>query len=94
MPSQIGVRRVAGWGFVGPSRYGDGARALANRPAIILADEPAGNLDRKTGKRIVDLRRRLVVEKLAIVILLTHDLSVAARADRTLDMQDGRLMAG
>ena len=67
------------------------ARALANDPPIVLGDEPTGNLDSKTGKRIVDLLYGLSREG-RTVIVATHSASVAARADMVLEMEDGKLM--
>ena len=67
------------------------ARALANDPAIILADEPTGNLDSKTGKRIVDLLYNLTYEG-RTVIVATHSAAVAARADMVLEMEDGKVI--
>ena len=67
------------------------ARALANDPAIILADEPTGNLDTATGKGIVNLLRRLVDERHKTVIVVTHDESVAQSADKRFHIQDGRI---
>jgi len=66
------------------------ARALANAPAIILADEPTGNLDSKTGSRIVELLRSLTQEG-GTVIVATHDADIAARADIVLEMKDGKI---
>jgi len=66
------------------------ARALINSPALILADEPTGNLDAQAGKEILDIFRRLMAEGRTIV-LITHDTSVAACADRTLVLDDGRI---
>ena len=68
------------------------ARALILEPAILLADEPTGNLDSKTGEEIVDTLEALHHEGLTIV-LVTHDPSVAARAHRLLRMHDGRIIA-
>jgi putative ABC transport system ATP-binding protein len=67
------------------------ARALINNPAILLADEPTGNLDSDTGRKIVDLLSRLNGEKELSLVLVTHDDSVAARAGRILYMKDGSL---
>ena len=67
------------------------ARALILEPAILLADEPTGNLDSKTGEEIVDTLEALHHEGLTIV-LVTHDPSVAARAHRLLRMRDGRII--
>ena len=67
------------------------ARALINDPAVIFADEPTGNLDSKAGGAIIDLLLALVREKHKTLLVVTHDLSMAARGDRTLEMRDGRL---
>jgi len=69
------------------------ARALANDPAILLADEPTANLDSKTGRRIVELLRSLR-DANRTVIIATHDEAIAAKADLVLEMSDGRLVAG
>ncbi len=69
------------------------ARALANRPAIVLADEPTGNLDQTTGKEIVELLRGLCDENQVTVIAATHDPKMIDVSDRTLDIQDGMLVA-
>jgi putative ABC transport system ATP-binding protein len=66
------------------------ARALANAPAIILADEPTGNLDSKTSTRIVELLHSLIQEG-RTVIVATHDADIAARADMVLEMKDGKV---
>jgi putative ABC transport system ATP-binding protein len=67
------------------------ARALANQPAILLADEPTGRLDSTTGRRILDLLEQLKRERGLTIILVTHDPLVAARADRIVRMLDGRI---
>lgn len=67
------------------------ARALVNEPAIILADEPTGNLDSKSGKEIMDTFDRLNQEGLT-VILVTHDPNVAARTQRIIHIFDGRIV--
>jgi putative ABC transport system ATP-binding protein len=69
------------------------ARALVNDPAIILADEPTGNLDTKTGEIILDTFRRLQAQGRTIV-LITHENSVAAHADRTVHLRDGLVVDG
>ena len=66
------------------------ARALINRPPLLLADEPTGALDSKTGEEILALFKRLRDED-HTVVLITHDADVAAHADRTLVMRDGEL---
>jgi putative ABC transport system ATP-binding protein len=68
------------------------ARALANDPAIVLADEPTGNLDSKTGREIVDLLRELARERGKTVIVVTHDEAVEAVADLTVHIRDGRIV--
>lgn len=67
------------------------ARASVTRPAILLADEPTGNLDSETGHRIIDLLFKLQQEHGTTLILITHDASLASRTGRRLTMQDGRL---
>ncbi|MCU0307156.1 MAG: ABC transporter ATP-binding protein [Thermoleophilia bacterium] len=69
------------------------ARALANDPPVLLADEPTGSLDSKAGGRVMDLIERLRTERGLTVLLVTHDPGVAARADRTVHMLDGRVLA-
>ena len=68
------------------------ARALVNDPAIILADEPTGNLDQKTGRNVLATFRRLREEG-HTVVLVTHDADVAATADRILTIRDGALVS-
>lgn len=67
------------------------ARALANDPAIVLADEPTGELDSATGLEIVGMMRRINREGLKTFIIVTHDPEVAKRADRILFLRDGRV---
>jgi putative ABC transport system ATP-binding protein len=69
------------------------ARALANGPAVILADEPTGNLDSKTSARIVELLYSLTTKEGRTVIVATHDADIAARADMVLEMKDGKLIS-
>jgi putative ABC transport system ATP-binding protein len=68
------------------------ARALASRPSIILADEPAGNLDSQTSATIIGLLRGLSRSEGTTVILVTHDAAIAGQADRVLRLEDGRLL--
>ena len=68
------------------------ARALANDPDILLADEPTGNLDTKTGAEIVALIRRLNEERGVTCVAVTHDLEVASAAKRILYIRDGRIV--
>jgi len=67
------------------------ARALINKPSVILADEPTGNLDRANGDRVFADFRRVARDQDAAVVLVTHDEPAAAAADRILRMSDGRL---
>ena len=67
------------------------ARAIANDPAIILADEPTGNLDLKTGKEIINLLRRLDKEKGVTIISATHDPKMVDVSDRIFWIRDGRV---
>ena len=65
------------------------ARALANDPAIVLADEPTGNLDLKTGKEIINLLRQMNKEKNVSIITATHDLKMLDVSDRVIWLRDG-----
>lgn len=67
------------------------ARALANDPLVLLADEPSGNLDNQTANGLHDLFFRLRDERQFAVVLVTHNLELAGRADRVLRLHDGRL---
>ncbi len=67
------------------------ARALANRPSILLADEPTGNLDSRTGDEIMALFNTLHAEG-NTVILVTHDSSIAKHAQRLIRLHDGRVV--
>jgi putative ABC transport system ATP-binding protein len=67
------------------------ARALAKRPVIILADEPTGNLDSKSGGQIVDLLHELASDG-ATLVLITHDPNIAATFRRRIQMRDGEIV--
>jgi putative ABC transport system ATP-binding protein len=67
------------------------ARALVNNPSLILADEPTGNLDTKTGKEIMDIFKRLNKEKNITIILVTHEAELARIARRRLHLRDGQI---
>ncbi len=67
------------------------ARAFANRPAILLADEPTGNLDTATGRQVIDLLIRLNRDHGSTLVLVTHDQALAAYADRVVRLLDGRI---
>jgi putative ABC transport system ATP-binding protein len=66
------------------------ARSLANRPSVLLADEPTGNLDSTSAQIVLDLIVRLHQEQQMALVLVTHDLAIARRASRILTMKDGR----
>jgi len=67
------------------------ARAFANRPKILLADEPTGNLDSKNGKHIFELMEQLHRENNVTLVLVTHDDSLAKQAQRQIVLTDGRV---
>lgn len=66
------------------------ARALANNPDLLIADEPTGQLDSTTGRRVMELLRQIVEERGLSMIVATHDPSMIADADRTVGLKDGR----
>jgi putative ABC transport system ATP-binding protein len=68
------------------------ARALVSRPTVVFADEPTGNLDSKTGGEILDLLRSSVQDYNQTLVMVTHDASAAATADRTLFLADGEIV--
>ncbi|MCB1537284.1 MAG: ABC transporter ATP-binding protein [Rhodoblastus sp.] len=67
------------------------ARALANDPKVVLADEPTGNLDTHAGERVLEILRGLVDTQRRAVVVVTHDLALAARADRQIRIVDGKI---
>lgn len=69
------------------------ARALQNQPPLLLADEPTGNLDRTNALAIYDLFRNICEKNGTTVIIVTHDLELASKADRIISMQDGKVIA-
>ena len=67
------------------------ARALSNKPAILFADEPTGNLDGRTGREVLSLMRTVGKELGITLIMVTHDLGVAEQAERVIRLEDGRV---
>ncbi len=67
------------------------ARALVNEPSIILADEPTGNLDTKTGNEVFDLLKRLVKDYKCTIIMVTHNIELANNTDRSIMIRDGMI---
>jgi putative ABC transport system ATP-binding protein len=67
------------------------ARALANRPSILFADEPTGNLDGTTGKEVLSLLKYVGKEMGVTLILVTHDLNIAEQAERIITLEDGSI---
>jgi putative ABC transport system ATP-binding protein len=68
------------------------ARAIVNRPAILLADEPTGNLDSENSQTVLDLLRRLNHQFQQTILMITHDPDAAAYGDRIVKMRDGRIV--
>ncbi len=68
------------------------ARALVNNPAIIMADEPTGNLDSKSGAEVMDILHRLHAEKGITIVMVTHDEEIGAQAGRVVRLRDGQIV--
>lgn len=69
------------------------ARALITKPRVLLADEPTGNLDYSSGREILELLRRLNAEQNLTIVMVTHDLSIAQLADRSVELVQGRIVS-
>ena len=70
------------------------ARAIVNRPAIILADEPTGNLDTENSELVLRMLRQLNTQFNQTIVMITHNPEAAAIAGRIIEMRDGRIVAG
>ena len=68
-------------------------RALANKPSIILADEPTGNLDSKNSKEVLELLKYCAKKYNQTLILITHDINIAKSADRFITIEDGEIIS-
>ena len=68
-------------------------RAVFNKPSIILADEPTGNLDTKNSKDVIELLKFTAKKYNQTLILITHDVNIAAMADRVLTIEDGEIIS-
>ncbi len=68
------------------------ARALSNKPAIIFADEPTGNLDSKTTEEVMSLLRSTVKDLNQTLLMITHDENIAKQADRLITISDGKII--
>ena len=68
------------------------ARSLVARPEILLADEPTGNLDARTGREIIDLLAKLNDQEQLTIIMVTHDQAIASEAHRTVKLSEGRIV--
>jgi lipoprotein-releasing system ATP-binding protein len=68
------------------------ARALINDPAIIMGDEPTGNLDQKNSENVIEIFMRLAAENQQTIICVTHDMDIARRSDAVIEMADGRIV--
>lgn len=68
------------------------ARALSKRPPLVLADEPTGDLDSKSGMQVMTILRDLAKKELSTVVMVTHDHQMASLADRILEIRDGKIV--
>jgi lipoprotein-releasing system ATP-binding protein len=68
------------------------ARALINNPLIIMGDEPTGNLDKRNSDLVFDIFKKLTIEKQQTLLIVTHDADFAARTNRIVTMEDGRIL--
>src|SRR5258706_1201914 len=68
------------------------ARSMINRPSLILLDEPTGAVDTETAQQLIDLMKRLNREDRVTIVIVTHDLDIAAQATRQIRLKDGRVL--
>ncbi len=68
------------------------ARSLINKPKVLLCDEPTGNLDEKSSREVIELLKNLQTEYGQTIIMLTHDMNVAACADNVVRIEDGEII--
>jgi lipoprotein-releasing system ATP-binding protein len=68
------------------------ARALINDPAVIMGDEPTGNLDKQNSLIVLDILKKLAIENHQTIITVTHDHDFADQTDRTIEMEDGKII--
>lgn len=78
--------------LVGNSKKTSIGRALITKPAIVLADEPTGNLDSKSSEEVVELLKKMNKEYKQTIIMITHNLDIAAVADRIITIEDGKIV--
>jgi putative ABC transport system ATP-binding protein len=69
------------------------ARSMVNRPSLILLDEPTGAVDTETAQQLVDLLKQLNAEEKVTIVLVTHDLDIAAQARRQIRLKDGKVLS-
>jgi len=69
------------------------ARAIAGRPRVLLADEPTGNLDSKNGETVMDIFRHLAEHERIAIVMVTHEMSFAARTHRQIELRDGKIVS-
>jgi len=68
------------------------ARALVTKPTILFADEPTGNLDKKTGEEVISLLQSVAKQLGQTIVMVTHDLDIANKADRVITLEDGKII--
>jgi ABC-type lipoprotein export system ATPase subunit len=69
------------------------ARSMVNRPSVILLDEPTGAVDTETAQQLIELLKRLNREEQVTIVIVTHDLDIAAQANRNIRLKDGKVLS-